>query len=168
MTQLVPEQWLSMESSGFDKLFAITTQWCDAFERLAALNLQAIRFGFAETQEAIARTCVANNLPEMLSLPTLLAPVGFAQTQSYCRQFFEIMSGPQRDSAPQQPVCAARQPRFADNLPGSLATQSLVPCDVPAKQAMPRAPAAGHPATATPKCEKRRSDKKTIQPMHTE
>lgn len=168
MTQLIPEQWFSMESSGFDKLFGVTTRWCDAFERLTALNLQAIRFGFAETEEAIARTCVANNLPEMLSLPTLLVPVGFAQTRSYCRQFFEIMSGPERDSAPRQPVCAARQPHFTDNLPGSLATQSPVRCDVSAKQAMPRALAACHAATATPECEKRRPDKKTIQPMHTE
>jgi phasin family protein len=168
MTQLIPEQWLSMESSGFDKLFAITTRCCDAFERLIALNLQAIRFGLAETQEAIARTCVANNLPEMLCLPTLLAPVGFAQTQSYGRQFFEIMSDLQRDSAPPQPVCAVRQPYFADNLLGSLATQSLVPCDVPARPAMPPAPVAGHAATATAECETGRPDKKTIQPMHTE
>jgi phasin family protein len=168
MTQLIPEQWLSMESGGFDKLFGITTGCCDAFERLTALNLQAIRFGLAETQEAIARTCVANNLPEMLSLPILLAPVGFAQTQSYCRQFFEIMSDLQQDSAPQQPVCAAPEPHFADNLLGSLATQSLVPCDVPAKPAMPAALAAGHAATATTELKKRRPARKTIQPMHTE
>ncbi|ANB77857.1 phasin (plasmid) [Paraburkholderia phytofirmans OLGA172] len=168
MTQLIPEQWLSMESSGFDKLFAITTRSCDAFERLTALNLQAIRFGLAETQEALARTCVANNLPEMLCLPTLLTPVEFAQTQSYCRQFFEIMCDLQRDSASQRPGCAARQPHFSEDLLGSLATQSRVPCDVPAKPAMPLAPAAGHAATVTTEGKKGRPDKKTIQPMRTE
>jgi phasin family protein len=168
MTQLIPEQWLSMESSGFDKLFAVTTRSCEAFERLTALNLQAIRFGLAETQEALARTCVANNLPEMLCLPTLLAPVGFAQTQSYGRQFFEIMCDLQRDLAPQQPVCVVRQPYFGDSLLGSLATQSRVPCDVPARPATAPAPAAGHAATVPTEGKKGRPDKKTIQPMHTE
>ncbi len=168
MTQLIPEQWLSMESSGFDKLLGITTRCCDAFERLTALNLQAIRFGLAETQEALARTCVANNLPEMLSLPVLLAPVGSAQTQSYCRQFFGIMSDLQWDWALQQPVCAVRQAHFMDNPLGGLATQPRVPCDVPATPAMPPAPAAAHGATATTEFEKRQPGKKTIQPMHTE
>jgi phasin family protein len=169
MTQFIPTQWLSMESNGFDKLFGITTGCFDAFERLTALNLQAIRFGIAETQEALARTCVADNLPEVLCLPTLLAPAGFAQALSYSRQFFEIVSDPQRDPASPQPVGAGRQqPHFADSLPGSLATQALMPWDVPAEPAMPPAPAAGHAATATTEREKRRPDRKTIQPMHTE
>ena len=155
MAQVIPGQWLSMESNGFDKLFGITTGYFDAFERLTALNLQAIRFGLAETQEALARTCVADNLPEVLCVPTLLAPARFVQTLSYSRQFLAIVSNLQRDSAPPQRVGAGRQPHFADSLHGSLSTQSLVPCDVPAGPAMPPALAAGHAARATMECEKR-------------
>ncbi|KAA1003502.1 phasin family protein [Paraburkholderia panacisoli] len=152
--QIIPEQWLDMESNGFDRLFDITSRCCDASERLTALNLQAFRFGLAETQEARARTCVANNLPEMLCLPTLLAPVGFAQALSCRRQCFEIMSALQRDAAPQQPVGAARQWHLADNLPGGLATQSLMPCDVRTEPAMSSASAV--PAAATGRNHSRR------------
>lgn len=62
MTQLIPEQWLRAEIEGVDKLFGITTRCCDAFERLTALNLQAIRFGLAESKEAMVRKCAADNL----------------------------------------------------------------------------------------------------------
>jgi phasin family protein len=129
MAQIIPEQRLSMESNGFNHMFDITSRCCDAFERLTALNLQAMRFGLAETQEAVARTCVADNLPELLCLPTLLAPVGFAQALSYSRQFFGIMSTLQRDLALQKPAGAVRQRHLADGPPGGLATQSPVPCD---------------------------------------
>lgn len=83
MAQIIPGQWFNVESAGFDQLCGITTRSLQAFERLAALNLQAFRFGLAETQEAVARTCAADSLPEMLCLPTLLAPVGAAQALSY-------------------------------------------------------------------------------------
>ena len=159
MAQIIPEQWLSMESNGFEQLFGITSRCSNAFERLTALNLQAFRFGLAETQEALARTCVANNLPDVLCLPTLLAPVGFAQALSYSRQIFEIMSARQLGSAPQQPIGAARQPHLADNLPGGLATQSLVPSDVRTKPAMSSASSVPTAATAAVEREKRRPDK---------
>lgn len=99
MTELIPTQWLKMESNDFDKLFDVTTCCFDVFERLAALNLQAFRFGLAEIQETFARTAVANNLPELLCLPTLLAPAVFAQALSYNRQFFNILSDLQREFA---------------------------------------------------------------------
>ncbi|MFM0514094.1 TIGR01841 family phasin [Paraburkholderia sp. RL17-373-BIF-A] len=171
MAQIIPEQWLGMETNGFDQLFGITTRCCDAFERLTALNLQAVRFGLAETQEALARTFAADNLPELLCLPTLLAPVGFAQALAYSRQFFQIMSNLHRDSTPPQPVGTVRQRHLADSLIGSLATQSLVPCDVLAEPAMSStspAPAAENAATATTKRGKRGADNRRIQPMHTE
>jgi phasin family protein len=128
MTQFIPQQWLSMESNGFDQLFGLTSRYCNAFERLSALNLQAVRFGIAETQEGIARTCAADNLPEVLCLPTLLAPVAVAQALSYSRQFFEIISDLQRDCAP-APVGAVRQGHQPEDLLGDSGTRSLVPGD---------------------------------------
>ncbi|WP_238535759.1 TIGR01841 family phasin [Paraburkholderia phytofirmans] len=160
MAQIIPEQWLGMERSGFDQMFDITSRCCDAFEKLTALNLQAIRFGLAKTQEGLARTCVADNLPEMLCLPTLLAPAGFAQALSYSRQFFEIMSGLQRHSVPPQPASAARQRPAADDLLGTLATRSLVPSDVPADTTTTKM------AAAEPDREWARAQ--GLQPMHTE
>lgn len=157
MTQIIPEQWLDIERSGFDQLFGITSRCCDAFERLTALNLQAIRFNLAETQESLARTCVADNLPEMLCLPTLLAPAGFAQALSYSRQLVEIMSDLQRDSTPPQSAGEIRQRHVADKLLGSLAARSLVPCEVLADIA---------PAAIERK--KDRAGKEGTQPMHTE
>lgn len=69
---------------------------------MTVLNLQVIRIGLAETQEAIARTNAADNPPELLALPLLLVPEGAAQALSYGRQFFETMSGLARGSAPLQ------------------------------------------------------------------
>jgi phasin family protein len=168
MAQIIPEQWLDIESNGFDRLFDSTGRCCDAFEQLTSLNLQAIRFGLAETQEALARTGAANNLPEVLCLPTLLAPAGFAQALSYGRQFFEILSALQRDSAPQQPVGAVRQRHFADSLLGGLATQSLVPCDVRTVPAMSSTSTVPVAAAAAVEREKGRPDKHATQPMHTD
>jgi phasin family protein len=98
MAQITSDRWLRAESDGFDKLFGATGRYFDAFERLTALNLEAIRFGFAETREAFARTCAADNLPEAIALPVLLAPAWVGEGLSYSRQFFEIMSGLQRGS----------------------------------------------------------------------
>ena len=168
MAQIIPEQRLSRESNGFDHMFDITSRCCDAFERLTALNLQAMRFGLAETREAIARTELANNLPEVLCLPTLLAPVGFAQALSYSQQFFGIMSVLQQNSAPQQPAGAVRQPQLAHHLLGTRAAQRLARCDgliAPAASSASAIPAAPRAAVER---EKGRPGPQPTQPMHTE
>jgi hypothetical protein len=38
MAQIIPEQWLGIERSGFDQLFGVTSRCCDAFERLTAFE----------------------------------------------------------------------------------------------------------------------------------
>ncbi|NPT36886.1 TIGR01841 family phasin [Paraburkholderia xenovorans] len=156
MAQIISGQWFNTESAGFGQLCGITTRSMEAFERLTALNLQAIRFGLAETQEVVARACAAGNLPEILCLPTLLAPAGAAQALSYSRQFFEILSDLQPDFAA-PPVDAVRQRHAA----GSVATQSVVLTGAAAKPATSTVPAATER-------EKKSADRKAIQPMHTE
>lgn len=170
MAQMIPKQWLGMERSGFDTVFGITSRCCDAFERLTALNLQAIQFGVAETLEAVARMGGANNLPAMLCLPTLLAPAGFAQALSYNRQFFEIVSDLQRGYAAQPPLDPAGERRLADNLLGALATQSLVPSDVPAMPGTSAVTAATNASAGTTATERhrRRPQKPAILPTHRE
>ncbi|WP_454825683.1 phasin family protein [Paraburkholderia xenovorans] len=153
MAQIISGQWFNAESAGFGQLCGITTRSMEAFERLTALNLQAIRFGIAETQEVVARACAAGNLPEILCLPTLLAPAGAAQALSYSRQFFEILSDLQPDFAV-PPVGAVRQRHAA----GSVVTQSAVPAGAAASSA----------TSTTTEREKKSADRKAIQPMHTE
>lgn len=165
MAQIIPGQWLNVESAGFDNLFGATTRGFEVFERLTALNLEAIRFGLAETQEAMARTCAADNLPELLCLPTLLAPVGVAQALSYSRQFFEILSDLQRDAVPAA-IGTGRQRHPADGLVGGLATQALVPAEAVGKPQTSAAPAAPRADTAQNK--KASAHRKPIPPMHTE
>jgi phasin family protein len=92
MAHFIPEQWLSAETSGFEYFFDFTSQWFGILERLTALNLQAVRVGLAESQEHMARTLAADNLPEMLSLPALLVPTSAAQVLSYSRQFVDLAS----------------------------------------------------------------------------
>jgi hypothetical protein len=106
----------------------------------------------------------------MLCLPTLLAPAGFAQALSYNRQFFEIVSDLQRECAPKQPLDTARERRLADNLPGSLATQALVPREDPTALETSAVTAAANASTATTTTERgrRRAEKRAILPMRTE
>jgi phasin family protein len=87
-----PEQWLSAESSGFEYFLGFTSQYFETLECLTALNLQAVRFSLAETQEIMVHTIAADNLPEILSLPALLVPTSAAQVLSYSRQFVDLAS----------------------------------------------------------------------------
>ncbi|MFM0720067.1 TIGR01841 family phasin [Paraburkholderia strydomiana] len=170
MAQNFSGQWPGTVGDGFNTLVGVTTRYFDAFERLSALNLQAIRFGLAESQETLAHLCAAKSLPEMLSLPTLLAPAEFAQTLSYNRQFFEIVSDLQRGCALQAPLDAAGERRQADNLAGGLAARSRVPCDVPATPQTSATSAGAHasPATTTTEREIGQAEKPAILPMRTE
>ena len=124
MAHFIPEQWLSAETSGFEYFFDFTSQWFGILERLTALNLQAVRVGLAESQEHMARTLAADNLPEMLSLPALLAPATAAHILSYSRHFFEIMSDMQHPATSRHAASPIRQPRLREGLPGTSATQS--------------------------------------------
>jgi phasin family protein len=175
MAQPIPAQWFSMESNGFDRLFGITNRCCDVFERLTALNLKAIQVGLAETQEVLAQTDVASNLPEMLCLPTLLAPVRLAQALSYSRQFFEIVSDLQGDLSSQQMAGRAQQRALGDRLFDSVSSRSLVPGDAPVERAMSStstARASEKPSIATTamtaRHKKKLVDKTAPQPTHVE
>jgi phasin family protein len=168
MAQVISDRWLSAKSEAFDKLFGLTSRCFETVERLTALNLQAIRFGQAETQEALARTCAAVNLPEVLALPVLLAPVGAAQALLYSRQFFEIVSHLQRGFAPGQAASTVRRRRLADSLVGREAAGSLVPCDVRGEPVTSAASDSGHAAHRAAERVESRADKAAILPMHTE
>jgi phasin family protein len=124
MAHLIPEQWLSAETSGFEHFLGFTSQYFETLERLTALNLQAVRVGLAESQEHMARTLAAGNLPEMLSLPALLAPASAAHVLSYSRQFFEIMSAMRHHATSRHAASSTLQPRLREGLPGTSATQS--------------------------------------------
>ncbi|MDR6207915.1 TIGR01841 family phasin [Paraburkholderia graminis] len=165
MTQLIPEQWLSAQAESFGRLFGITRSGCDAFERLTALNLEAMRFGVAETQQAMSRMGAAHSLPEVLSLPTLLAPVGLAQALSYSRQYCKILSELQQDVVPPQSVDAARQTPLANSVIGSLAARSLASCEVPARSAVSLAGAAPAAAEAGIERKKKRPHEIATPPI---
>ncbi len=167
MTNLVPRQWLTAETVGFDRLFALTIKSIEAFERLVALNLQAARFGLAESQEILTRTLAAENLPELLSLPALLSPVGGAQALSYSRQFYEIISDMRREYIQPEQDRSKGQPHLAAGLLGSLGTQALVPDDtLAASSAVSPVPASA--TTASTKQPAGKSGKRAIRAIPVE
>src|SRR6266702_4510878 len=167
MTNLVPRQWLTAETVGFDRLFALSIKSIEAFERLVALNLQAARFGLAESQEILTRTLAAENLPELLSLPALLSPVGGAQALSYSRQFYEIISDMRREYIQPEQGRSKGQPHLAAGLLGSLGTQALVPDDtLAASSAVSPVPASA--TTASTKQPAGKSGKRAIRAIPVE
>jgi phasin family protein len=168
MSQLIPEQWLSAQAESFAKLFGITSLCCDALERLTALNLEAMRSGLAETQEAMSRVGAARSLPEVLSLPSLFAPVGLAQALSYSRQYCQILSELQQDAVRPQSVDAARQTPLANSVVGSLPARPQAPCEVPALPVVSSAAAAPAAAKAGVERPTKRAHESTTPPMQSE
>lgn len=150
MAHLVPEQWLSAEAHSFERFFNLTSQYLENLERLTALNVQALRFCLAESQEILARALAAENLPEMLLLPTLAAPVCAAQFQSYGRQFFGLATALQRHNTTRYPTVSPHMPRRGDSLPntatakpplqGAMPKSGLVAIPLPVQQDVPSPP----------------------------
>lgn len=84
MTGGYPRAMAPVESGSFDRLYGIASRCRDAVERWTMLALSP---GVAQTQEAIAAACDAQNVPDVLSLPALLSQAKFAQVHSDGRRY---------------------------------------------------------------------------------
>jgi hypothetical protein len=116
----------------------------------------------------MSRVGAARSLPEVLSLPSLFAPVGLAQALSYSRQYCQILSELQQVAVPPQSVDPARQTPLANSVVGSHPARPQAPCEVPALPVV--SSAAAPPAAAKAGMERatKRAHESTTPPMHSE
>ncbi|CAB3638541.1 hypothetical protein LMG22037_00074 [Paraburkholderia phenoliruptrix] len=109
MTQLIPGTWLRAQSESIEQLFNMTRRCCDTVGHITELNLHAVRFALAQSEEAFVRACAAGSLPELLCLPTLLGSADFSEALSYGKQYWKILSDLEPDAVPSVPARLAAQ-----------------------------------------------------------
>lgn len=107
MSTPIPHPLAAEQDERINTLFSVVNRSLAAFEKLTALNVQAIRFGLAENQELLGKALAANNVQELLALPALMAPAVAGQALLYGKQLSEIVAAMQ----PGGPVSAQLPPR---------------------------------------------------------
>ncbi|RKF46909.1 TIGR01841 family phasin [Paraburkholderia fungorum] len=95
MTLLSPEQNAAVQAN-VDTFFGVAGKIFEGVEKLAALNLQAVRATLAETQESIAKVSGAEP-QQWFALQAESARPGAEKSLSYGRQVFEIASATQAE-----------------------------------------------------------------------
>jgi len=124
MSTLIPHPLSAEQDERINTLFSVVNRSLEAFEKLTALNVQAIRFGLAENQEFLGKALAANNVQELMSLPALMAPAVAGQALLYGKQLSEIVAAMQPGAAvpAQRPV---RAPRPAAPVPPATSVTSI-------------------------------------------
>ncbi|KWR88232.1 TIGR01841 family phasin [Cupriavidus sp. IDO] len=92
MSTPIPEQSISAQKAGVERLLGLATIAFEGIEKLAELNLQAVKSTFAENQEILSKTLSANNQQEWVALPMHLTQPIAEKAASYSRQVSEILS----------------------------------------------------------------------------
>jgi len=96
MTLLSPDQ-VTAAKANVDAFFGLTGKIFEGFEKLAALNLQAVRATLAETQENMTKVSGTTEPQQWFSLQTGFSGPFAEKSLSYGRQVFEIASTTQAE-----------------------------------------------------------------------
>ena len=99
MSSLAPEKLLSVQKTGIETTFAFLNKSFDGIEKLAELNVQAVKSTLAENQEILAKALWAQEPHELFSQQTSQAQPAIEKAQSYWRHVYEILSSTQAEFA---------------------------------------------------------------------
>jgi phasin family protein len=97
MTQFSPEQFAAGQKSHVDTFFSLTNKVFEGVEKLTALNLQAAKSIFAETQETAQKTLSGKDPQDLLKLQSGLTQPAAEKAQAYSRHVYEILTGTQAE-----------------------------------------------------------------------
>jgi phasin family protein len=92
MTQFSPEQFAATQKTHFDTFFSLTNKLFEGVEKLTALNLQAAKSVFAETQETAQTTLSGKDPQDLLKLQQALTQPAAEKAQAYSRHVYEILT----------------------------------------------------------------------------
>jgi len=92
MNSLAPEQLVAAQKAGVETTFALLNKSFEGIEKLAGLNVQAVKSSLAENQEIVVKALSAKEPHELFSLQTGQAQPAVEKAQSYWRHVHEILS----------------------------------------------------------------------------
>jgi len=99
MSTLTTEQLVAAQKAGVETSFVFLTKTFEGIERLAELNVQAVRSTLAENQEFAVKALSAKEPDETFSQQSILVQPAVERVQSYWRQVHEIFSSTQAEFA---------------------------------------------------------------------
>jgi phasin family protein len=99
MSSPVPEQLIAAHKAALEATFGVLTKGFEGIEKLAELNLQAVKSTVAKNQDIIAKAFSAKDPQELYALQTREVQPATEKAQSYWRHVYEIISGTQAEIA---------------------------------------------------------------------
>ncbi|MEM5405102.1 MULTISPECIES: TIGR01841 family phasin [Paraburkholderia] len=99
MSTLTTEQLVAAQKAGVETSFVFLNKAFEGIEKLAELNVQAVKSTLAENQEFAVKALSAIEPQETFSQHSILAQPAVERVQSYWHHVFEIVSSTQADFA---------------------------------------------------------------------
>ncbi|MEM5329113.1 phasin family protein [Paraburkholderia sp. JHI2823] len=97
MSGLTTEQHVATQKASVDTSFALLNKAFEGIDRLAELNVQAVKSVLAENQEFVIKVLSAKDPQETFSQQSIVAQPGAEKVQSYWRDVYEILSKTQAE-----------------------------------------------------------------------
>jgi phasin family protein len=99
MSSLVPEQWVAAQKATFEATFGFLTKGFEGLQKVAELNLQAVKSTLADNHDVLAKAISARDPQELYALQTRQLQPAADRAQSYWRHLYEIVSSTQTELA---------------------------------------------------------------------
>jgi phasin family protein len=99
MSSLPPEQVVAVQKASIDTTFGLLNKIFEGVEKLAELNVQAVKSSLAENQEILLKAVSAGEPHALFAQQASHAQPAIEKTQSYWRRVYEITSGTQAEIA---------------------------------------------------------------------
>jgi phasin family protein len=129
MSNLIPEQLVTTQKVGLERLFGLTAKAFGSIEKLAELNLQVVKSTFAENQELLTKALSSNYPQSLFALPVGIAQPAVEKAVSYGRQVSEIMSSAQGEFSEATAALVQQYQRDAQVLVEQLAKNTPAGCE---------------------------------------
>jgi len=91
------DQFAEAQKAHFANLFALTNTAFDGFQKLAELNLQAVKSNLAESQESVQAALSGGDLKDVFSAQGKFAQPAADKALAYARHVYEIASATQAE-----------------------------------------------------------------------
>ncbi|MEX3964614.1 TIGR01841 family phasin [Paraburkholderia sp. EG286B] len=97
MSSLTTEQLVAARKAGVETSFVFLNKAFEGIDRLAELNVQAVKSILAENQEFVIKALSAKDPQETFSQQSILAQPVLERVQSYWHHVYEILSSTQAE-----------------------------------------------------------------------
>lgn len=95
MSTPIPEQLVTAQKAGLESFFGLATRAIESIEKLAELNLRAVKSTLADNQDLLTQSLSVRQPQEWFALTSGLAQPAVAKAASYGRDVWEVVSDAQ-------------------------------------------------------------------------